>query len=537
MILRFLACMLLVTATASAQDALGRGDALDNNLSIQGKRNAPRQLPRGVRNEELHDQGVLRGRAFGEGIGYSGASELRRILEAGETGEGLLEETLTNSPWYWDNWDRQSVTFVESGDLNYFNASFIDNWASSPQDMRSGRRIRTFAHAWTEEAARDTDDAGDGLPQHWSSRQRDQYRLTQVIGDRGMPSSVDPAGMAVGHFAAGQTQGALMASPLTGITFEMAGAPITRLGMSAWDAARMREDLDAGLMQDMFINPWRTDLAVVADRLEGRLDPANPFADPHRDILGSMADRLTAGETDEGLPAMEDAASWLVQHYAKLRGELAGVPIFDDEEDEGLDVVAAADAAEGESDIADIALILRHGQRIDALSSPDVGRFNELVRLAQRRLEEGEYFWAERRFDRALRLQPGHPLATAGLGHARIGAGLHLSAGHALHSLLSLQPEMIDVQYDEHLLPPRIELVTAAVEITNRLGEERDAATYGFLLAYIGHQLDDEEMISRGLDVFEGRVGSSDAFVSLLRTVWQEADEPVNSPPEAPPAP
>ena len=96
---------------------------------------------------------------------------------------------------------------------------------------------------------------------------------------------------------------------------------------------------------------------------------------------------------------------------------------------------------------------------------------------------------------------------------------------------------MIDVQYDEHLLPPRIELVTAAVEITSRLGEERDAATYGFLLAYIGHQLDDEEMIRRGLDVFEGQVGSSDAFVSLLRTVWQEADEPVNSPPEAPPAP
>lgn len=327
-----------------------------------------------------------------------------------------------------------------------------------------------------------------------------------------------------------------MASPLTGITFEVSRAPFTRLGMSAWDAARMREDLDAGLIVDTLVNPWRTDLAVVADRLEGRTEPANLLSDPHGEILGSMADRLAAGEIDEGLPAMEDAASWLSQHYAQLRGELSGVRVFNDEE-EDLDAIATEDTAEMESDLDDIALILRHGQQIDALSSPDVGRFNELLRLAQTRLEEGEYFWAERRFDRALRFQPGHPLATAGLGHARIGAGLHLSASHALQSLLSLQPEMIDVQYDEHLLPPRIELVTAAVEIVSRLGEERDAATYGFLLAYIGHQLDDKEMIGRGLDVFEERVGSSDAFVSLLRKVWQEADKPVSSPPEAPPAP
>ena len=142
------------------------------------------------------------------------------------------------------------------------------------------------------------------------------------------------------------------------------------------------------------------------------------------------------------------------------------------------------------------------------------------MELAQARFDMKEYFWAERRYDRALRFVPGHPLATAGLGHARIGAGLYLSASLALQSLLSLQPEMIDVDYAENLLPPRLELVKAAVLITKRLDEERDGGTYAFLLAYIGHQLGDREMTERGLEVFEAREGGNDPFVQLLKRIW-----------------
>jgi hypothetical protein len=79
---------------------------------------------------------------------------------------------------------------------------------------------------------------------------------------------------------------------------------------------------------------------------------------------------------------------------------------------------------------------------------------------------------------------------------------------------------MIDVAYAEMLLPPRIELVKAAVTITSRLKEKRDGGTYAFLLAYIGHQLGDREMIERGLSVFEEREGSNDPFVKLLNRIW-----------------
>jgi hypothetical protein len=142
------------------------------------------------------------------------------------------------------------------------------------------------------------------------------------------------------------------------------------------------------------------------------------------------------------------------------------------------------------------------------------------MEMAQQRFDIGEYFWAERRYDRALRFTPGHPLATAGLAHARIGAGLYLSASLALQSLLSLQPEMIDVTYADRLLPPRTDLVKAAVSITGRLDEKRDGGTYAFLLAYIGHQLGDREMIERGLAVFEEREGANDPLVRLLKKIW-----------------
>ncbi len=86
--------------------------------------------------------------------------------------------------------------------------------------------------------------------------------------------------------------------------------------------------------------------------------------------------------------------------------------------------------------------------------------------------------------------------------------------------MLSLQPEMIDVDYAENLLPPRLELVKGAVVITKRLDEERDGGTYAFLLAYIGHQIGDREMIERGLQVFEEREGSNDPLVQLLKRIW-----------------
>ena len=315
-------------------------------------------------------------------------------------------------------------------------------------------------------------------------------------------------------FVGGGAVGYITASPLRGISIE-SNNPISALGLTAWDGARSLEDIENGIGPETLISQWVTETGLIDTRASANQQSSTM----HDSILDIVRDR--AREQLTSAPALiQQPESWLDQQYNLLQGQLAGT-IGVDEEDEFVGIEDEAGEGEPETDASnEIAFILKHGQQIEQLASKDQSRFNELVQLAQDKLADGGYFWAERRFDRALRFTPGHPLATAGLGHARIGAGLYLSASLVLQSLLSLQPEMIDVQYAPSLLPPRIELVKAAVTITSRLDEERDGGTYAFLLAYIGHQLSDREMIQRGLAVFEEREGSRDPLVRLLKRIW-----------------
>ncbi|MDG2199841.1 MAG: hypothetical protein P8K80_01495 [Phycisphaerales bacterium] len=163
--------------------------------------------------------------------------------------------------------------------------------------------------------------------------------------------------------------------------------------------------------------------------------------------------------------------------------------------------------------------VLRHGQKIDALATDDKTRVSELILSGQDKLNTGEYYWAERRFNRALRLEPGNPLATTGLAHAQLGGGLYLSSALTLQSLLGFQPEMIDVVYDDTLLPLPKDLDRAIRELNRRLTVDRDSDRYAFLLAYIGHQTDNPAMVKQGLREMR-RVQGDEAFLELLEEIW-----------------
>jgi hypothetical protein len=162
------------------------------------------------------------------------------------------------------------------------------------------------------------------------------------------------------------------------------------------------------------------------------------------------------------------------------------------------------------------------------------------MKAGQARLKEGKYFWSEKRFGRALRFTPGHPMATAGVAHSQIGAGLHLTAALTLKSLLGFQPEMIDVVYDPTLLPAEVDMERSINALQLRLQKDQDNDDYGFLLAYLGHQLDRPELIRQGLDAM--RDSSQDlVLTALLRSIWLpetdlklpdlSAPDPVKDPP------
>ncbi len=510
-------------APAFAQNSLGDGTALDASTSPYGKINQNKNLPSGVRNGEIRTNNVLRGRNFNDGIGRTrgDAAGLQLLSDAANEGGSEYIDALNNSPWYWNNWDSQSAQFLSEGDLSYFNPNFIDNWATAPQQMSTGRNIRSYSHEWNKEDAQKF--GGEGEIKNsstWLKRHEDQNKLGQALGNGEMPNSLDTTPIPIGIYKSDDSAGYLAASPMTGVSVEKTDQPTSALGFSAWDEARVAEDSENGIGSNRLVQVWRTE--------ENRLDQESvnnqiDISDQYNKVLHSVAQRAQ-DEIDSDDSDDAKSMSWLDDQYFQLQNNLAGIPFEGDEPDD-LTSTESTDESEELEDktINIIASALRHGEQLTTLSGEVTRhrtRFDELVQLGELALEQGKYFDAQRRFNQALQFIPGHPLATAGLGHAKIGAGLYLSAGYVLQSLLSFQPEMIDVEYDPKLLPPRLELVRAAVTIGSLLDIERDAGTYAFLLAYIGHQLHDEEMITKGLNTLAIYAGANDPLIPLLKSIW-----------------
>ena len=308
----------------------------------------------------------------------------------------------------------------------------------------------------------------------------------------------------------------------------------------------------------------RQDLNVSGERIDLR-EGSEPVdlaqrETSYRDVLRRVVERY-AGNENVALNIDPALVEQFETEYAELRQGLRGtydrpiaseMPVADEEEPDaatespaptdaplipshdGEDEEEVDSAAEGPipnrsklPQIDQLAAALRHGQRIDQLAPGDETRFNELVAQAEDALKKGEFFLAERRFDRALRFNPGNPLATAGMGHAQVGSGLYLSAALTLRNLLTNNPEMIDVRYDESLVPARGRLESAITTIRQRLEKKQDYALNAFLLAYIGKLLDDRSLMKEGLDTL-ARALPGDPLEQLLRAVWlSDAPRPV----------
>ena len=179
-------------------------------------------------NTDLRSTGVLQGRGFNEGIGRYGTAELQLINDAMASGdEKSYLDAINNSPWYWNNWDQQSTQFLIQGDRNYFNPTFLDEWAMSPKHMQRGRNIRTYSHEWDIESLRiENQRRVHAIPSEWSMRQISQYQISQALGDGMMqPESADVNPLKIGAFRTVEETGYLTASPMLGVSIEKINKP------------------------------------------------------------------------------------------------------------------------------------------------------------------------------------------------------------------------------------------------------------------------------------------------------------------------
>ncbi len=361
-------------------------------------------------------------------------------------------------------------------------------------------------------------------------------------------------------------------SPLRGVTAVAQDDPIARLGVSPYDAARMRAESTTDRPQPR--SPIQDGgFAGLLD--SGRLQAESPLQSERvvssaDDVMTNILERIAnryAGRTDVAVHVDPSAVAQLDEEYQELRERLSLLSPAQRsrqrlEAASEQPVIAGVDPEEAGSEqvghqpvdprspveeegvpprtgvaetvppggLTRLFEALRHGEQIDRLAMEGNTRFDELMREGEEALRAGEYFDAERQFMRALRIAPGHPLAMIGAAHAQLGAGLQLPAAFSIRRVLRVHPELIDAEYERGLVPSRPRLVQVVDATEQRLERTPgDEADYGLVMAYIGRQLGDRVLIERGLSLME-EAAPDDPLLTVLRSIWL-------APPEETPTP
>ncbi len=536
---------LLLTAIGSAhgQDALGSGNALDADLGAGSGPPARASTLQIYRDRNLVVTGnVAGGRGFRGSVGYAAVDDFR-----GEVGSDDLFEFRSGSAF-------SSIPFITRG--------------RTEQRLRYGRDLGLieYRRAAAGATARTLGERQTGVARLLDAQLRLDRLSRSSSSAGGVEASAEPRIIGMSYDAMGVPL-VISTSSLRGMQVVPALADVRLVGLSTYDLLRLRQDAAAGRTTRSVGDPFETSFSnlrvigvgieppVVDDRIVTEVADDRLGRDQQPDyqkILQRIAERYAEAE-DVDLTLGPQLLRHLDEEFEGLRRRLFGGP---DEEGAAPDAPPSADLstepppavrapvlelgfaprpdverARPELGTVDLGLILRHDRQVAQLSGADQSRVDELLATAEERLRKGEYFLAERRFGRVLRFTPGHPLATAGMAHAQIGAGLYASAALNLHNLLRHHPEMIDVKYDQALLPNRTRLRTAIEEVRSRSDARYDRASHGFLLAYLGHQLDDSALLEEGLRIM-AEAAPEDVLLPLLERIW-----PLESPASEDPAP
>ncbi|MHC4868237.1 MAG: hypothetical protein ACYTE2_00895 [Planctomycetota bacterium] len=286
-----------------------------------------------------------------------------------------------------------------------------------------------------------------------------------------------------------------------------------------------REDVELTADGEV-MNDLRDRLEELRRNLRGELDgdfdvlgeSLEQFIRPDPMLPGEMIDPTEESEIGDTAPETgSGTAIRLPGGTAPLPG-LPGLPGIPEDDPREIDPALEV-PPERLLSIEEMAEVLRHGRLVERLTEGERTRVQELIEEGQRLIGEGEYFRAERRFESALRIQTDHPMASAGIASAQIGAGLYMSAGLTLRNLFTDYPEMIDTRYAADLLPPRDRLERVAETARERIALDRDLGGYGLLLGFIGHQIGDDAMTSEGVASMRLE-RSTERLAELVEAIW-----------------
>jgi len=301
---------------------------------------------------------------------------------------------------------------------------------------------------------------------------------------------------------------------------------------------RTDDRVDAAIRDELVAGSLREGAAMPGDRITGDRD----YDAIVRRIVEQYGDDPTVTFTGEGaameslrrqIDALRDRLETHVDPFQlpsisdRLAAEMAAAEAAEPAREPDAQAIADAELNER------LLRALQHGRQIDELTPAERTRFADVMSRGEGLLGDGQYMLAESAFDRALRMVPKHPKALAGLVNTQVGAGLYLSAAVNLHQLLAAHPEMIDVRYGERILPSagRIEIAVGALRNRIARSDRTERADFGLLLAYLGHQTENRELVREGLDAM--RAADPDgAMTAVLEAIWLDRNDAQNDAPK-----
>lgn len=525
---------------AAAQDALGGGDALDNNLNTRsGGRNAPQRLPDFRGRNLLVTGNVVGGRGFRGSVGYTADNDFRGAIGS----DDLFDIRALSAP--------SSIEFINFG-RTYTNFRFgqelgLLEFRRAGYGSSAGRLDEK---AYMINAAIEIEKRLETASENATTAARlGQEDRPDLVGIFTVPDENNTM-----LFASGSSLGGLK------LATEGTWLEVSHLG--TYDIVRVHADNRSKQdishlfreFEPQFETARKSDARVEPVTQPGAIDgrPVDSrITGEYKGILRDIADRYGKPEDDAQPADPSEKLKELQGRYDALRKLMSGQEPGAGETPEPTDPIAPRVPGVGDDPtrggdeetgpaprlpdpnrqrvveqlkLESFGIALRHDQKITRLAGDPVDRFNEVLDDAERMLRNGRFFQSERRFLHALRFSPNHPLATVGLGHAKLGAGLYLSGSMTLRGMLRRFPELIDAQFEGSLLPSEARLDLAIHTLRLRAGEEADRASNGFLMAYIGHQRDDEAVIREGLDLMEAGA-RDDPLLPALRAIWLPNDE------------
>jgi hypothetical protein len=508
---------------------MGSGNLLDANTQVGSG-----GVNRGIVSVDYNSRNLLvtgnvaGGRGFRGSVGYTADRDFRGTLGSDATFRFEADSAYSNIVFNSSNYSRDRFLLAQGlGAFEYRREST----PLSPEEQR----------------------ASAGQPE---SRLRLDRANTQMAIGRMNDEAGEDRTIATGVGAGGESVRYIV-SPLRGLQAEKLDDPIVRSGLSLYEQARARQEIASGIAKPEDFDPR----ARAAER--GMFDPQIRPEDAAATARETAARLVAPGYLDilkaVDLSAATEADARPKTTLDEIRGELdrlrrgareekpadATTEQTPDEMREernppadptGIDALLEPRPPAQRLDernsvrerrerltVEQMADVLRHGGRIEKLSTDDERRLNQLIRQGEQSLRDGDYFMAERRFMQAQAYRFDNPLIEVGLAHAQIGAGLNLSAALTLRNLFGAHPELIDAQYDRSLLPGDERLARVKTLLRERISEGADANDYGFVLAYIGRQTGDKELVKEGLSQITG----NDAAVSLrtlLEEIWLDGE-------------